>query len=186
MTVKKILLVGFTILIAVVAIRSVQFYQLISSRNQPSELHPIIVEHMETLITQAKQVGIDVVITDGFRSFEEQEQLYEQGRSNEGSIVTNAQAGQSYHNYGLAIDFALQNQAGDIIWDMAYDGNQNGESDWLEVVELAKALGFDWGGDWRHFPDYPHLQMDFGLTILQLQHGYRPGDSLLAFIFFLN
>lgn len=66
---------------------------------------------------------------------------------------------ESYHNYGLAIDFALQKKDGSIIWDMEYDGNQNGKSDWLEVVEIAKTLGFEWGGDWKRFKDYPHLEM---------------------------
>ncbi len=42
---------------------------------------------------------------------------------------------------------------------MEYDGNQNGKSDWLEVVEIAKTLGFEWGGDWKRFKDYPHLEM---------------------------
>ncbi len=48
---------------------------------------------------------------------------------------------------------------GSLIWDMTYDGNRNGTPDWLEVVSIAKTLGFDWGGDWRGFKDYPHLQM---------------------------
>ncbi|PNB52989.1 peptidase M15, partial [Pseudomonas sp. GW456-E7] len=61
--------------------------------------------------------------------------------------------------YGLAIDFALQKKDGSIIWDLEYDGNQNGKSDWLEVVEIAKKLGFEWGGDWTRFKDYPHLEM---------------------------
>ncbi|MNY82762.1 Peptidoglycan L-alanyl-D-glutamate endopeptidase CwlK precursor [compost metagenome] len=57
---------------------------------------------------------------------------------------------------------------------MTYDGNGNGESDWMEVVSIAKGLGFTWGGDWENFPDYPHLQMDFGYTIRQLKSGLRP------------
>ena len=61
-----------------------------------------------------------------------------------------------------------------MIWDIEYDGNGNGQSDWFEVAEIAKELGFQWGGDWRSFKDYPHLQMDFGLTINDLQEGKRP------------
>ena len=87
----------------------------------------------------------------------------------EGDIVTNAKAGESLHNYGLAIDFALRLKDGSVIWDMEYDGNGNGKADWMEVVEIAKDLGFQWGGDWANFPDYPHLQIDFGLTIRDLK-----------------
>jgi peptidoglycan LD-endopeptidase CwlK len=54
---------------------------------------------------------------------------------------------------------------------MEYDGNQNNKQDWLEVVDRAKELGFDWGGDWAAFKDYPHLQMDFGISLRELQRG---------------
>ncbi|GAE93461.1 endolysin [Gracilibacillus boraciitolerans JCM 21714] len=65
-----------------------------------------------------------------------------------------------------------------MIWDLEYDGNQNGQSDWMEVVEIAKLLGFSWGGgDFTRFSDYPHLQMDFGLSITELKWGgKRPED----------
>ena len=39
----------------------------------------------------------------------------------------------------------------------------------MEVVAIAKNLGFDWGGDWSGFKDYPHLQMTFGLSLRELQ-----------------
>jgi peptidoglycan L-alanyl-D-glutamate endopeptidase CwlK len=91
--------------------------------------------------------------------------------------VTNAQGGESYHNYGLAIDFALRTPEGDVVWDMERDDNGNGQADWMEVVELAKELGFTWGGDWANFPDYPHLQMDFGLSINDLKRGKRPPET---------
>lgn len=66
-----------------------------------------------------------------------------------------------------------------MIWDMEYDGNENSKADWDEVVGMAKALGFDWGGDWARFKDYPHFQMDFGLTIQDLQNDERPPEDSL-------
>ncbi|WP_419888243.1 M15 family metallopeptidase [Neobacillus niacini] len=143
----------------------------------PTELHPIVKERSDQLVQQAAKIGIVVLITDGFRSIEEQNTIYEQGRTAEGNIVTNAKGGESYHNYGLAIDFALETTSGDVIWDRQYDRNQNGKSDWSEVVKIAKSLGFEWGGDWKGFKDYPHFQMDFGLTIADLQNGERPDDT---------
>ncbi len=140
----------------------------------PTELHPTVAEKRDELIERAADKGIDVVITEGFRTIEEQEEIYERGRSEDGDIVTYAEGGESYHNYGLAIDFALRNKNGDIIWDTEYDGNDNGDSDWMEVVDIAKELGFDWGGDWRRFKDYPHLQMDLGYSIRELKNGFRP------------
>ncbi|WP_315794123.1 M15 family metallopeptidase [Paenibacillus sp. BIC5C1] len=142
-----------------------------------TELHPVVAESEKLLVRKAARRGIEVVITHDFRSIDEQDALYNQGRSIAGNIVTNAKGGESYHNYGLAIDFALRTPEGDVVWDMERDDNGNGRADWLEVVDLAKELGFTWGGDWANFPDYPHLQMDFGLSINDLKRGKRPPDT---------
>ncbi|MBO2944030.1 M15 family metallopeptidase [Paenibacillus sp. F411] len=139
-----------------------------------TELHPVVLAQKNRLVAKTRELGIKIIVTDGYRSHEEQDRLYEQGRSAPGDIVTQARGGQSMHNYGLAIDFALWNNEGQVIWDLEYDGNRNGKSDWMEVVAIAKDLGFQWGGDWASFPDYPHLQMDFGLSLRELQRGKRP------------
>ncbi|RKP48086.1 M15 family peptidase [Cohnella endophytica] len=139
-----------------------------------TQLNPAVAAGRDKLVAQSAKLGIDVVITDGFRSMAEQDALYRQGRGDGGAVVTQAKGGESYHNYGLAIDFALRTPAGKVIWDMQYDGNRNGKPDWLEVVAIAKKLGFSWGGDWKSFRDYPHLQMDFGYSIQDLQNGWRP------------
>lgn len=143
----------------------------------PDGLHPVVEEKTNQLQQQAAEKGISIVITDGFRSAEDQDKLYEKGRSTEGTIVTYAKGGESYHNFGLAVDFAIKIPSGDVIWDMSYDGNGNSIPDWTEVVSLAKGLGFEWGGDWARFKDYPHLQMDFGLSIAALQRGERPEEQ---------
>ncbi|WP_173917312.1 M15 family metallopeptidase [Halobacillus sp. Marseille-Q1614] len=162
------------------------FYSLIETQDQrsniyeveegnlPSQLHPTVEKKKDELIERAAEKNIDVVITDGLRTIEEQEEIYERGRSAKGNVVSYAKGGESYHNYGLAIDFALRTDAGDIVWDLERDDNENGKADWMEVADTAKELGFEWGGDWSSFKDYPHLQMDFGLSIRQLQNGKRP------------
>ncbi|MGG1639324.1 M15 family metallopeptidase [Paenibacillus sp. FSL K6-3182] len=137
-------------------------------------LHPIVFIKQTELIAETSKAGITILVTDGFRSSEEQNAIYAKGRTTEGKVVTQVQGGHSYHNYGLAIDFALRTKKGEVIWDMEYDGNKNGRSDWMEVVEIAKRLGFSWGGDWKNFPDYPHLQMDFGYSINKLRKGHYP------------
>ncbi|MGP4067189.1 M15 family metallopeptidase [Halobacillus sp. B29] len=145
----------------------------------PEELHPRVEEYKEELVALAAEQGIEIVITDGHRSVKSQNELYARGRSEEGQVVTHAKGGESYHNYGLAIDFALKTDNG-VVWDMERDGNGNGKSDWMEVVAIAKDLGFEWGGDWSNFKDYPHLQMDFGLTIRDLKYGKRPNVAEYA------
>lgn len=139
-------------------------------------LHPVVAQKRDELIAASRKIGIGILITDDYRSSEEQDALYRQGREDDGAVVTQVKGGGSFHNYGLAIDFALKTPGGDVLWDLEYDGNGNGKPDWTEVVEIAKRLGFSWGGDWESFPDYPHLQMDFGYTISELQRGWRPPD----------
>nr|WP_310261415.1 M15 family metallopeptidase [Fictibacillus barbaricus] len=140
----------------------------------PTEVNPIVAEKRDQLIQRAAQKGINIVITDDFRSAEEQDKLYARGRTDKGTIVTHVEGGESYHNYGLAIDFALLLKDGTVVWDLKRDDNKNGKSDWMEVVTIGKELGFEWGGDWYGFKDYPHLEMDFGLSIRELQYGERP------------
>ncbi|MFX3673538.1 MAG: M15 family metallopeptidase [Paenisporosarcina sp.] len=147
------------------------------TRPLPSGLHPIVEGKSKELIDQANEIGISILITDGFRSVESQNEIYEKGRNEVGAIVSYAKGGQSYHNYGLAIDYALQNTNGDISYDLQQDANGNGEADWFEVASIGKELGFKWGGDWRGFKDYPHLEYTFGLSISELQEGYRPEDK---------
>ncbi|WP_338079456.1 M15 family metallopeptidase [Aquibacillus halophilus] len=176
---NKILPIIFLFIIIVVAFFIFDKYRTRTDVPMPTQLDPVIEIYQDRLIAQAATNGINILITDDFRSIEEQNALYARGRTTEGNIVTNVQGGESYHNYGLAIDFALQLENGDVIWDVYYDGNNNGESDWMEVVEIAKEMGFEWGGDWKNFRDYPHLQMDFGLTIWDLQRGKRPEDTIV-------
>lgn len=146
--------------------------------------------HMKTkeyaleLVRRAWAKNIKVIITSGLRSMEEQARLYGQGRKSyiykgkqygnpSKPIVTQAKPGQSIHNYGYAVDFALMLDNGAVVWDMNRDANGIKGSDWREVAALAKQMGFYWGGDWRKFPDFPHIDLG-NLTWQQLQAGQRP------------
>lgn len=103
------------------------------------------------------------------RTFEEQDALFAQGRSRPGKKVTNARGGASYHNYGLAFDICLIVDGKTASWDMKSDFDQDRKSDWMEVVDIAKSYGWEWGGDWARFPDAPHFQKTFGFTTKQLR-----------------
>jgi peptidoglycan LD-endopeptidase CwlK len=155
-------------------------------------LHSVVKQAAELLIERSYDRGVPIVITQGLRSIEEQNALYAQGRTQAqlnsvglshvsprpGSIVTKAVGGTSYHNFGLAIDFALLMPDGkNVSWDMRRDGDFDKTFDWLEVVEEAKKIGFAWGGDWKSFKDYPHFEMNFGLSLAQLRVGVKPAQS---------
>jgi peptidoglycan L-alanyl-D-glutamate endopeptidase CwlK len=100
------------------------------------------------------------------RTFAEQNELFAQGRTKPGAIVTRAKGGQSWHNYGLAVDIVLL-VAGKASWDIKTDFDKDGRSDWMEVVDIFKRYGWEWGGDWKFF-DAPHFQKTFGMSINEM------------------
>lgn len=122
------------------------------------------------IIRRAYSEGINVQISSGLRTNAQQDKLYAQGRTAPGSIVTNARAGQSVHNYGLAVDFFITTPDGSApIWIV--------NAQWKRVAAIAKSMGFTWGGDWTSFYDAPHLEYTKGLTWRDLQAGKRPSFS---------
>src|SRR5690349_7601657 len=76
-----------------------------STANKIAELHPEAREPFLNFILEAEQaLGITLVVVQGLRTWAQQQAIYDQGRTKPGEIVTKAKPGQSYHNYGLAID----------------------------------------------------------------------------------
>ena len=101
------------------------------------------------------------------RTFQEQNDLYAIGRTKAGKKVTNASAGLSFHNYGLAVDIVLIVDGKTAVWDIKKDFDGDGKADWIEIVNIFKQYGWEWGGDWK-FVDYPHFQKTFGYSVRQL------------------
>ncbi len=115
-----------------------------------------------------------VRFTQTLRTIAEQNELYAIGRSKPGKIVTHARGGDSYHNYGLAIDICLILDEKEVSWDTKADYDRDGIADWIEVVQVFKSYGWQWGGDWN-FSDKPHFQKTFGRSIQQLKKGFKDG-----------
>jgi peptidoglycan L-alanyl-D-glutamate endopeptidase CwlK len=112
------------------------------------------------------------------RAPEEQDELYNQGRyDNPGRIVTWVKKWFSFHQYGLAVDIVLlidKDGNGSFeaaSWDVAKDWDGDGVPDWLEVVEIFRKYGWEWGiitRSGKHI-DKPHFQRTFGYTAAQLK-----------------
>lgn len=145
------------------------------------QLHPKIRDEVIFLIEKIEfsNPKFCVRIVQGLRTIEYQNDLYAQGRTKPGQIVTKAKGGSSFHNYGLALDFAIMyDKDGDgkyetLSWDIDDDLDKDGKADWMEIVEAFKAQGYDWGGDWHSLKDYPHLEKSFGNTCKQLLEKYN-------------
>lgn len=118
--------------------------------------------------------------THTLRTFAEQDKLYSIGRTRAGRIVTNAKAGRSYHNYGLAIDIVLLHDRNNdwiyetISYDQKADTDKDGKADWMEVVEIFKQYGWTWGGSWK-FKDAPHFEKTLGYSVAQLHDLHKKG-----------
>ena len=152
------------------------------------QLHPAIRQKVIDTISNIENLylptTVKIRIVQGLRTIEEQNDLFAQGRTKPGSIVTNAKGGRSFHNYGLAFDFAIMyDKDGNgsfetLSWDINYDFDKDGKKDWQEVVAPFKALGFTWGGDFKNIPDSPHLERTFGYSWQELYAKYTKNDFI--------
>lgn len=124
------------------------------------------------------------------RTFAEQNALFNQGRTRlfdangrRLGVVTKARGGQSYHNYGLALDIVLLKDTNNdgrfetASWETNIDFDKDGKADWMEVVRIFKNNGWEWGGDWK-FKDRPHFQKTFALTTKQLLEKHNKKDFI--------
>lgn len=138
---------------------------MINSRKL-EDLHPLVQAKARLMIEKCRQAGIDLLVTSTYRDLASQDALYAQGRTVPGNRVTNAMAGQSFHNYRVAFDVVpLVN--GKPCW--ATDG-ASGQM-WKQVGAIGKSCGLQWAGDWKTFPEFPHFQYTAGLCLVDFQAG---------------
>ena len=116
-----------------------------------------------------------IIIVQALITFPEQDALFKKRPK-----VTNAKAGQSYHNYGLAFDFCLQIDGKDISWDTAKDWDGDHIADWMEVATIFSALGFKWG---KAFNDLPHFEMTFNYNWRDLLVKYNKKDFISGTVY---
>lgn len=119
----------------------------------------------QAFVEKCKEEGIDVLITSTYRDLDSQADIYAQGRTKPGNIVTNAKAGDSFHNYRLAFDFCPL---------------VNGKPAWKETKMfqrcgvIAESVGLEWAGNWKSFKELAHCQATGGLSLAQLKSGNEP------------
>lgn len=119
-------------------------------------INPVLAYNLGKLDTVLQAHGIYIEIVQGLRSWQQQQDLYNQGRTKPGSVVTNCKPGYSWHNFGMAVDVCP-----DKYLDVAgFQPNWvDSHPDWQMIHKCALDLGFVCGADFRTFPDKPHLQM---------------------------
>lgn len=99
--------------------------------------------------------GFEIRVTQGLRSWNEQDALYAKGRTAPGPKVTNCEGGHSWHNFGMAVDLVPDDTTRDGFqcdWNSAHPV-------WRVMEDLARGLGLECGAFWRTFVDAPHVQL---------------------------
>jgi peptidoglycan L-alanyl-D-glutamate endopeptidase CwlK len=129
-------------------------------RINPELLYPPFRALLEELIAECRRLGAYFFATAGYRSGCEQTKLWCQGRTTTGPIVTQARAGESAHNYGIAADFVRSVYPDRVVPDWS-------GSSYDVLGAVARELGLVWGGTWKT-PDRPHIQLEGYVTRLEL------------------
>ena len=121
------------------------------SNTRLGEVAPQLAEKIRQLAEMLEQEGIVIQVVQSLRPWHVQEELYAQGRTAPGEIVTNAQPGHSWHQFALAVDVAPFADAKPD-WNIKHPV-------WGRIVSIGTSLGLVSGAEWRTFPDAPHLQL---------------------------
>lgn len=133
-------------------------------------LHPDVYSRaMKTMNQFYDTYGLKPRITQGLRTIEDQNALYEKGRSTPGKVVTYARGGDSFHNYGLAFDICFSGV--DPYLEKLDDEKRR--FFWSEYGRWGKEFGLEWGGDFLdEKQDLPHMQKSYGFTIKEISDIY--------------
>lgn len=113
-------------------------------------LHPEVKNRAVRLMERMKELGKPIIIFETIRSAKRQNELYAQGRTTPGSIVTDGRALEGYHSFGLAFDAIFKD----------YKWSPPSEDWWKTLGEEGEKLGLTWGGRWdtSFGGDRPHFQ----------------------------
>lgn len=127
-----------------------------SSLSKLATLQPEFIGIIGQLVKVAQENGLNMQISAGKRTPEEQDALYSKGRTELGAKVTSAKRWQSLHNYGLAIDVFFM-----------VDGKASWEPKLFETLwALACKAKLDqrglvWSGNWvGGFKEMAHFQLN--------------------------
>ena len=124
-----------------------------------SDLAPGYAQRFVQWLDACRAQGLDLLVTSTLRTMAEQDALYAIGRTKPGKRVTNAKAGMSAHNYGLALDFVP-----------IVDGKPEwtGKSaQWQMAGSLAGSYGLEWAGKWTRFRELAHVQVPGWRSLVQ-------------------
>jgi len=142
------------------------------SEQRLAKVHPALATRVRTMMETLSQSGIEIIVTQGLRTWAEQDALYAKGRTippiGKRYFVTQSRGGESFHNFGLAVDIVVLDALRKADWDIAHPA-------WATAGEVGQSLGLVWGGAWKRFKDIPHFEYTAGLSLKDCQSLYAGG-----------
>jgi hypothetical protein len=106
--------------------------------NDSAMLEPVTRQLVEGVLSAARQMGIQVMLYETYRSRERQQELFNQGATRLRTV--------GVHHYGLACDIVR-----------VVSGEPSWKGDFSFLGQLALSGGLIWGGDWGA-PDQTQLR----------------------------
>lgn len=134
------------------------------SAERLAAVHPRLADLVTQMDAALSQQGIHLRVVQGLRTIAEQQALWEQGRTAPGSIVTNARPGDSWHNYGTAVDL-IPGLRGTPQWEPNWN---HAHPDFVAMIRCGVSVGLVSGSTWISLKDYPHFQLA-GLPVTPTQ-----------------
>ena len=148
------------------------------------DLVPEVRAIFQAFLDDCEGQGLPLLVHSGLRSLEEQARLYRRSRSPlqighkvdelreagfgfladklesvgpqpTGPWATSAAPGESWHNYGMAIDAVLMVD-GKPDWDIHFPPK------WHQVGDIAVKHGLEWAGNWKKSCEFVHFQAGRG------------------------
>jgi peptidoglycan L-alanyl-D-glutamate endopeptidase CwlK len=130
--------------------------------------------------------GVTMRCTEGVRLIDRQTELYAQGRTKPGPIVTWSEPGNSMHGFFCAFDSCFAGS--DPYLEILHKNDPAAaKALWEAFGTACEKYGLAWGGRWSDEKlDRPHAQMTYGHKLSELQQLYKRGGREALFVAFEN
>lgn len=153
--VKHIVLIGLLVIVVPLVILALFRKRIFGYILRPEQeryikgLHKKVQNKFRRFIDRVEaETDYNVIVTDGYRTFAEQQKEYLADNSNPAP-------GHSTHNFGLSLDI-------NAVADTSYLRKATSKETWEKsgIPQIARDMGFTWGGDFVSYYDPVHIGLD--------------------------
>lgn len=162
--VKHIVLIGLIVIVVPIIILALFRKRIFGFFLKPeqevyiSKLHKKAQAKFRKFIDRVEEeTDYNVIITDGYRTFLEQQKEHEEE-------ANNPAPGHSLHDFGFALDINATNGT-------SYLRKSSSKEAWEKtgIPQIAREMGFIWGGDYKSYHDPVHFDLSKDYDVNQLR-----------------